>query len=332
MENIWGWVGFHLLILVLLAIDLGVFRRSDEPFSTSKALGLSAFWIVLALVFNLGVYHWRGAEAGIAFFTGYVIEKSLSVDNLFVFLVIFSYFGIKSAHQQRILFWGVVGALVLRGAMIATGSWLVQEFHWMLNAFGAFLVVAGIRMMAPREENVDFEQNRLVKLIHRVVPVTPRLHDHRFFVRDLEHPSGRPRWVATPLLVVMIIVNVTDVIFALDSIPAVFAVTQDPFIVYTSNVFALLGLRALFFVLGEFMDRFRFLTVGLSLVLVFIGAKMLLSTWFHVSTGMSLGVISAILGAAVLFSITLPKATPLDQPTAETARSTLFKPRPDSPV
>jgi tellurite resistance protein TerC len=307
-DQVWLWVGFNLFVLLMLALDLGVFHRHAHVVSLREALTWSGVWISLALLFNLGVYFWRGSEAALQFLTGYLIEKSLSVDNVFVFLLIFSYFRVPALYQHKVLFWGILSALVMRAILILIGAVLIQRFHWIIYLFGAFLVITGIKMAIQQGHGVDPERNPLVRLVKRFLPVTSDYVGDRFFTRI----DGR--WWATPLLVALLVVEFSDLIFAVDSIPAIFAVTQDPFIVYTSNVFAILGLRSLFFALSGIMNRFHYLKLGLSAVLVFVGAKMLLADLYKVPIAASLAVIALILGTAVVASLLRPR-----EETAETA-------------
>lgn len=296
------WVGFNVFILALLLLDLLVFNRKAHIVSIREALGWSVFWIVLSLSFNLLVYRWLGKQAALEFLTGYLIEKSLSVDNLFVFLLIFSYFKVPAQYQHKILFWGIIGALVLRAAFILIGAALLAKFHFLLYFLGAFLVYTGVKMAASAgEPEIDPDNNPVVKFLSRHLPITHRLHEGRFFIRE----NGLR--YATPLFVVLVMVETTDVVFAADSIPAILAVSRDTFIVYTSNVFALLGLRALYFALEGLMRLFHYLHYGLSLILIFIGGKLLLTEIYHVSMGVSLGVVGAILAGSVAFSLLFPK-------------------------
>lgn len=299
-------------MLLLLALDLGVFHREAHEVSVREAAAWSAFWILLALAFNYGVYRWMGAEAGLEFFTGYLIEKALSVDNIFVFVLIFSYFDVPPRYQHRVLFWGILGALVMRGAMIAVGAVLIHEFHWIIYLFGAFLLVTGIRMARHTERGIEPGANPAIRLLRRFVPVTDVYHGQRFFVR--EEVGGRLRQVATPLMVVLVLVETTDLIFAVDSIPAIFAVTEDPFLVYTSNVFAILGLRALYFLLAGVIHRFHYLKLGLAAVLAFVGVKMLASGVYKMPIGLSLGVIAALIGGSVAASLAFPRAAEAHDP------------------
>jgi tellurite resistance protein TerC len=291
------WVGFVVFIVLMLAVDLGVFHRKAHVVSLREAGIWSAVWVALALLFNAGLWHWAGGAKGLEFLTGYVIEKSLSVDNIFVFALVFRYFGVEPRYQHRVLFWGILGALVMRGAMIWLGVELIVRYHWILYVFGAFLVFTGIRMLFHKPEDIHPERNPVLRLARRVVPMTPDYDGQNFFVLR----AGR--WLATPMFFVLLVVETTDLAFAVDSIPAIFAITHDPFIVFTSNVFAILGLRAFYFLLAGVLPMFRYLSAGLSTVLIFIGVKMLVEPWVEITTGVSLGVVSAVLGAAVAASL-----------------------------
>jgi tellurite resistance protein TerC len=294
LENsLWLWAGFNLFVLAMLALDLGVFHRKSHEVSFKEATTWSVVWIVLALIFNAALFHYRGPDAGVQFFTGYLIEKSLSVDNIFVFALIFSYFSVPAAYQHRVLFWGILGALVMRAIFILAGAALLAKFHWIIYVFGAFLIITGIKMALFRNQEMDPGKNPVLRLVRRLIPVTDEYRKDRFFVRE----AGR--WVATPLFLVLVLVETTDVIFAVDSIPAIFAVTQDPFIVYTSNVFAILGLRSLYFVLAGAIGKFSYLKLGLSAVLVFVGVKMTLVDVYKIPSPVSLGVIATILALAI---------------------------------
>ncbi|MBT9395540.1 TerC family protein [Hymenobacter sp. NST-14] len=296
------WLAFNGCVLALLLLDLLVFNRRAHVVSMREALGWSAFWIALSLSFNYLIYRWLGQAAALEFLTGYLIEKSLSVDNLFVFLLIFSYFKVPAQYQHKILFWGITGALVLRAGFILAGAALLARFHGLLYLLGAFLVYTGIKMATSGgEPEIDPDHNPVVQFLSRHLPITNRLHEGRFFVRL----NGV--LYATPLLVVLVMVETTDVVFAADSIPAILAVSRDTFIVYTSNVFALLGLRALYFALEGLMRLFHYLNYGLALILVFIGGKLLVSDLFHVGMGLSLGVVGVILAGSVVLSLLFPK-------------------------
>ncbi len=293
---IWPWVGFNLFVLAMLAIDLGVFHRTSHSVSLKEASIWSVVWISLALLFNVGLYFLRGPDPALQFFTGWLIEKSLSVDNIFVFVLLFTYFRVPAEYQHRVLFWGILGALIMRGILIAVGAVLLEEFHWILYVFGAFLVYTGIRMGMQKETEIEPEKNPLLKFVRRVVPVTEEYVQDRFVVRR----TGKR--MVTPLLLVLLIIESTDLVFAVDSIPAVFAVTQDPFIVYTSNVFAILGLRSLYFVFANVIDKFYYLKIGLSVILVYVGIKMLVADIFHIPSLLSLAVIALVLGIAIVAS------------------------------
>lgn len=300
VPTIWLWVGFNVFVLALLALDLGVFHRKSHVVSVKEAAGWTAVWVALAVAFGTGVYFWSGGEKALEFFTGYLIEYSLSIDNIFIFVLLFTYFAVPAAYQHRVLFWGILGALIMRGILIVVGAALIEQFHWIIYVFGAFLIFTGIRMGLHKddENEVHPEGNLLVRLFRRIMPVTHDNHGAKFFVRE----AGR--LAATPLFLVLLIVESTDLIFAVDSIPAIFAVSHDPFIVYTSNVFAILGLRSLYFMLSGVMDKFYYLKTGLAVVLTFVGVKMLLTdTAFKIPIGASLGVIAGVLGIAVIASL-----------------------------
>ncbi|EFO79257.1 integral membrane protein TerC [Oscillochloris trichoides DG-6] len=304
---LWMWIGFNLFVLAMLALDLGVFHRKSHAVSVKEALTWSGVWIALAMVFNAGIYFfwdrmapgssYSNGDAALAFFTGYLIEKSLSVDNIFVFVLLFTYFAVPAAYQHRVLFWGVLGALVMRGILIFVGAALLKEFHWIIWLFGGFLIFTGIKMGFSKDEEVHPEKNPLIRFFRRVMPVTDHYEGDRFFVRR----AGT--LMATPLFLVLLMVESTDLVFAVDSIPAIFAVTQDPFIVYTSNVFAILGLRSLYFVLAGVMDKFHYLKTGLAVVLTFVGVKMVMVDIYKIPTAVSLGVIVSILTIAVVASL-----------------------------
>jgi tellurite resistance protein TerC len=297
----WLWLGFTVFVLAMLVLDLGVFHRKAHEVRVREALIWTGVWISLALVFNLGVYFWFGSERALEFLTGYVIEKALSVDNIFVFIVVFSAFGVPAKLQHRVLFWGILGALVLRAIFIVIGAALLQRFHWVAYLFGAFLVFTGVKLLVQRGgEAIHPERNPIFRLFKRFVPSVSEYGDGHFTVVE----NGKR--YATPLLLVLVAIEGTDLVFAVDSIPAIFAVTTDPFIVYTSNVFAILGLRALYFALAGIMDRFHYLKVGLSLVLAFVGAKMLLAGIYKIPILASLGVIIVLLGGAIVASLLRP--------------------------
>jgi tellurite resistance protein TerC len=294
------WVLFNLFVLAMLAVDLWVFHRPGRTVKFREAVYWSLAWILLAIAFAGLVYFWHGRETAVEFTTGYIIELSLSVDNLFIFLLIFRYFQVPSDYQHKVLFWGIVGALVMRGVFIVVGIGLIRQFHWIIFLFGAFLVYSGIRLLGQRETGVDPEKNPLVRLFRRLIPVTQDYEGDKFLVR-------RPRLYATPLLVVLVVVEVTDLLFATDSIPAVLAITLKPFVVYTSNVFAILGLRSLYFVLAGMMDVFHYLHYGLAVVLVFIGGKMLVSDYFEIPTVWALGAVGGVLLISMVASVIKPR-------------------------
>ncbi len=304
-HDAWLWAVFNLFVVIMLVVDLKVFHRHAHEVSIREALLWSAFWIVLSLLFNVGIYLFEGSEVALQFFTGYIIEKSLSVDNLFVFLVIFSYFKVPPKYQHTVLFWGIIGALVMRGLLIFIGVTLIQQFHWILYIFGAFLLFTGIKM-AFQDDTVDIhpENNIFVRVLRRFFPVTAGYHEGKFFVK-----AEKKRY-ATLLFVVIIVVETTDLVFALDSIPAVFAISRDPFIVYTSNVFAILGLRALYFALAGLLDLFHYLKLGLSIVLAFIGVKMLIEGFYEMPITIALGVVAGVLTLSIVASLLFPKEKP----------------------
>lgn len=271
----WGWIGFNAVVLTLIAVDLLVFHRRPRHVSLKEAAAWSALWVGLSLTFSLFVFRFMGRTSGLEFLTGYLIEYALSVDNIFVFVLIFGYFRIPMQYQHRVLLWGIMGALMLRGAMIGAGAVLVSRFEWILYIFGAFLVFTGVRMaMQKAEDQYDPEENPMLRLVRKVIPVTSEYHGQKFFVRAPDE-TGAVRLMATPLFIVLVLVETTDVIFATDSIPAIFAITKDPFIVLTSNVFAILGLRAVYFLVAGGMDRLHLLKYGLAVILGFVGLKML---------------------------------------------------------
>ena len=321
--SLWLWAGFNLFILAMLALDLGVFHRKSHEVSLKEAVTWSAVWVTLALLFNNGLYFFRGPDPAIEFFTGYLIEKSLSVDNIFVIALIFSYFAVPAVYQHRVLFWGILGALVMRAVFILVGSALLAAFHWILYVFGAFLLFTGVKMALMRDTEIHPEQNPVILLVRRLVPVTASYQEGHFFVRQ----AGR--WAATPLFLVLAVVETTDLVFAVDSIPAIFAVTQDPFIVYTSNVFAILGLRSLYFLLAGVMGKFRYLKLGLSAVLVFVGIKMMLVDLYKIPSPVSLAVIAALLAVAIVASLVKSRREERGFPTGSAAGGSRGAGRPE---
>jgi tellurite resistance protein TerC len=302
------WAGFLVFFVAMLVLDLGVFHRKAHAIGLKEAAIWSGVWIFLAAVFNFGVYLAFGAERALEFTTGYVIEKALAVDNIFVFVIIFAAFAVSAIHQHRILFWGVLGALAMRAAFIFAGSAFLQRFHWAIYVFGGLLALTGVKLLLQRNREMHPERNPIVRWFRRIIPMTPDRDGSKFFTRR----NGRR--YATPLLLALLAVEITDVIFAVDSIPAIFAVTTDPFIVFTSNIFAILGLRSLYFLLADVITRFVYLKVGLSLVLVFVGAKMLLTDLIKVPILASLGVIAAILALSMLASSFKPPRPAVPRP------------------
>ena len=303
-----AWATFLGFVLLMLALDLGVFHRKAHAVSLQEAGLWSIVWVGLAMLFNAGLYVFFGPERALEFTTGFVMEKALAVDNIFVFVVLFAAFGIPAALQHRVLFWGVLGALVLRAGFVLAGGALLQRFHWMMYVFGALLALTGVKLLLQRQDAPDPAGPALVRWLKARLPMTKELHGERFFIRH----AGR--YLATPLFVALVAVEVTDLVFAVDSIPAVFAITSDPFIVFTSNIFAVLGLRSLYFLLAGVITRFVYLTAGLSLVLVFVGTKMLFKDLFHVPAVHSLGVIAGILGVAIAASWWKPRTGTVPAP------------------
>lgn len=304
---LWAWLGFFAFIAAMLALDLGVFQRDSHEVKMKEALVWCGVWFALALTFNAIVWHWRGPELGQQFLAAYLIELCLSIDNVFVFILIFAYFKVPAKWQHRVLFWGIIGAVFMRAAFILVGVSVIQRFHWVLYIFGAFLIYTGIKMALPSKESVDVDPNHnfVVRLFRKFYPVAPHNEHGHFFTRF------EGRHAATPLFIVLIIVETTDVVFALDSIPAVLAITKDGFVALTSNIFAILGLRSLYFALSGVMQLFRYLKIGLAVILCFIGIKMLIEPWVHVPTSVSLGVIAAVLTMSILLSalIKAPEAS-----------------------
>jgi tellurite resistance protein TerC len=298
------WSGFNLFVLGMLALDLGVFHKKSEEITIRNALVWTGIWVTLAMCFNFFVYHYFGKQQAIEFFTGYIIEKSLSVDNIFVIILIFSYFQVPAAYQHKVLFWGILGALVMRVIFIFAGIELIHRFHWLIYIFGGFLIITGIRMVFAGDTQIHPEKNPVVKLSRRLFPITNSFDGDRFFVRR------DARLWATPLFVVVILIETTDLIFAVDSIPAILAITEDPFIVYTSNVFAILGLRSLYFALSGIEKYFHYLKYGLATILVFVGAKMCLADYYKIPIEISLSVIVGVLIIAILASVIFPKKQP----------------------
>jgi len=295
------WIGFNILVLLMLAIDLGFFHRKDHEISVKEALLWSGIWIAVSLTFNVGIYFWKGSEVGLQFFTGYVIEKTLSIDNIFVFLLIFSYFQVPAKYQYKVLIWGILGALIFRGLFIAIGTILIAKFHWLIYVFGVFLIYTGIKMGIQSDVKIAPDKNPVLRLVRKFLPISEGYDGGKFFMKK----NGRI--LGTPLLVVLLVIETTDIVFAVDSIPAIFAITLDPFIVYTSNVFAILGLRALYFAMAGLMKLFYYLKYALSIILSFVGVKMLLSTIYPIPNSIALGTVALLLVASIILSLIFPK-------------------------
>lgn len=301
IATVYVWIGFIAFVLLMLALDLGIFHRKSHEVKIKEALIWSAVWISMAMVFNYGIYVYMGEVKAIEFLTGYVIEKSLSIDNLFVFIMIFSYFNVDKKYQHKVLFWGILGALIMRSVFIFAGVALINKFHWIIYIFGAFLIFTGAKMLFQKDEKMDPNKNPLVRLFKRFYPVTEMMHGDRFFVKI------NAKTVATPLFVVLLLVEFTDLIFAVDSIPAIMAITSDPFIIFTSNVFAILGLRALYFALAGITQYFHYIKYGLSAILVFVGLKMVMVDFYKIPVMISLFTILGILAISVVASLVFPK-------------------------
>ena len=312
--NIWLWVGFIAFVLAMLALDLGVFHRRPHEIRPKEAGIWTAVWVTLALLFAGGLFLLSGREVALTFLTGYVIEEALSADNIFVMVLIFEYFRVPKVSQHRVLFYGILGALLMRGLFIGVGAALVSRFHWVLYVFGAMLVVTGVRMAIKSENEFKGDQNRVVRAVRRIVPLSNEFHGKHFFITE----GGRQ--VATPLFLVLILVEFTDLIFAIDSIPAIFGVTTDPFIVFTSNIFAVLGLRSLYFLLAAVVDRFHLLKYGLALILTFVGFKMLTERYIEIDIVLSLSIILGVLTLSILASLAWPEHDKAPSVDSETFR------------
>lgn len=306
--SIWFWVAFHIGVFIALLVDLVEFKHRDRELSMRAATHRSILWVVLSLAFNGVIWYVKGSESALEFFTAYVIEKSLSVDNIFVFVLIFTHFRVSGKAQHRVLVWGIIGAMVMRGVMIWLGVALVSSFHWILYIFGAFLIFTGLRMFFGKGVETDFADSWWMKMTQRMIPVTRDFYGEHFKVKI----DGR--WMLTPLALVLVVIDLMDLIFAVDSIPAVFAITQDQFIVYTSNICAILGLRALYFLLAKLINRFVYLKIGLAFILVFVGIKMTTADFFHLSNWLSLLVITAILTITISWSMWKTKDLPVKDP------------------
>lgn len=301
ISDFYLWTGFIVFVFIMLALDMGVFHRKSHEVKIREALIWSAVWISLALIFNYGIFIFMGREKAIEFLTGYVIEKSLSIDNLFVFIMVFTYFNVDTKYQHKILFWGILGALVMRAIFIFAGVALISMFHWIIYVFGGFLIFTGIKMLFHKDEKLNPNKNPLVIIFKKFFPVTEVMHGSKFFVKT------NARTVATPLFVVLLVIEFTDLIFAVDSIPAILAISNDTFIIFTSNVFAILGLRALYFALAGITKYFYYLKYGLSAILVFVGIKMIMAEFYKIPVVYSLLTILGILIISILFSVIYPK-------------------------
>lgn len=299
--NLTAWIGFNLFVLLMLALDLGVFHRKAHEVGFKEALTWSVIWIAMALIFNAGIWYYLGEVKAIEFLTGYIVEKSLSVDNIFVFILVFSAFAVPSIYQHKVLFWGIIGALIMRAIFIFAGVTLIEKFHWIIYVFGAFLIFTGYKIARDKGTKIDVQNNSLLKFVRRIMPVTDSYREGKFVVKE----NGRR--YATPLLLVLILIEFTDLIFAVDSIPAILAITTDPFIVYTSNVFAILGLRSLYFALAGSLKYFTYLHYGLALILVFVGIKMLISDLYKFDPFVSLGIIALILSGSIIASFIIKR-------------------------
>ncbi len=302
------WVLFNIFIVSMLIVDLMVFNRKPHEISIRESLVWTAIWIVLAVIFGIGLYYFMSPESSLEYFTGYLIEKSLSVDNIFVFLLIFTYFGVEPKYQHRVLFWGIFGALVFRLLFILVGVALIEKFHWVIYIFGAFLIFTGIKLGLEKDKEIQPEKNPILKLVRRYIPITKHYHGQNFFIK-----RGR-RYIATPMFVVLVVIETTDIVFALDSIPAIMAITRDTFIIYSANAFAILGLRALYFALSGVMRLFHYLHYGLAFILVYIGMKMMLEGIYQIPTTTTLFIILATLTVSVILSILFPKKPGLNYP------------------
>ncbi len=296
------WILFNAFVLLMLALDLGVFHRKTHEISLKEALTWTAVWVFLALVFNAIIFYWKGRQSALEFFTGYLVEKALSVDNIFVFLMVFTYFQVPSKYQHKVLFWGIIGALIMRVIFIFAGVALIERFHFTIYVFGALLIYTGYKMFFHNNAKIEPDKNPVIKFFKKFMPVTPELHGDKFFVKL----DGKK--FATPLFLVLILIETTDLIFAVDSIPAILAITQDQFIVYTSNVFAILGLRSLYFALAGVVHRFWLLSYGLAIVLIFVGIKMLLVDFYKVPIEWSLLFIAFVIAASIFFSLKIKKS------------------------
>ena len=312
-ESMMFWVGFFIFVILMLVLDLKVFNRKSHEVSIKESLTWTGIWIGLSLIFSLIIYFWKGTEDALLFLTGYIIEESLSMDNLFVFILVFAYFQVPASYQHKVLFYGIMGALLMRGIFIFGGVALIEQFHWTIYILGGILVYSGVKLLFKDDDDeIHPEKNPILRLVRRSMTITNNYEGDRFFIKQ------EGKWVATPLFVVVVVIETTDVIFAVDSVPAILAITTDPFIVYTSNIFAILGLRALFFALSGVMQLFHYLKYGLSIVLVFVGVKMLLVDFYKMPTGWALGIVGGVLALSVAISIFFPPKEEEEEITPET--------------
>ncbi len=296
-ESIWAWCIFLLVVLFMVVLDLGVFHRKAHVPSFKEAAIWSAFWVTVALIVNAVIWFQFGYQKALEFFTGYLVEETLSVDNIFVFAVLFNYFAVPPKYRHRVLFWGILGAIAFRLTFILAGTALIRKFHWVIYVFGVVVILSGIRLLFRKDEQIDPERNPVLRLARNLLPITPNYHGQKFFVRL----DGK--WMATPLMLVLLVIESTDIVFAIDSIPAIFAITRDPFIVFTSNICAILGLRSLYFLLENMLRLFRYLNHGLAVILLFIGVKMLISEFYKIPTSIALAVVALILAVTIAFSL-----------------------------
>ncbi len=301
MSSFWLWTLFNLFVVFLLYLDLAVFHKKDHEIPIKEALLWSVIWIVVAFIFNAGVFVVAGADKGLQFFTGYLLERSLSVDNLFVFLLIFTYFQVPAKYHHKILFWGILGAVLTRAAFILMGVALIERFHWVLYIMGGILIWSGFKFLVGKDEKMDLEKNPVLKMARKVIPVISEYDSGKFFLKR----NGK--LFATSLFIVLVVIESTDVVFAVDSIPAILSITRDSFIVYSSNIFAILGLRALYFALAGLMKAFVYLNYGLGVILIFVGVKMLIESWIHIPTGVALGFLVVVMALSMIASVLFPK-------------------------
>jgi tellurite resistance protein TerC len=315
----WMWLAFIAIVTALLAFDLGVLHRRSREIGMRESLVTSALYIGLGLAFGAGVWWHLGPAPGMSYLTGFAVEKALAMDNVFVIAMVFAFFAVPRRHQHKVLFWGILGVVVLRAVMIGLGAAILSEFSWVLYVFAAILIATGVKMILYADRAYDVASNPMLRLVRRHFNVTDELHGGRFFVRRPDPATGRPAWLLTPLFLALVLIEIADVMFAVDSVPAIFAITTDPFVVYTSNIFAILGLRAMYFLLANVMDRFHLLNYGLALVLLFVGTKMVIADWYKVPIGISLGVVALLIGGSIAGS--LLSSPPLERHRDEPAGS-----------